>query len=91
MCIRDSLYRQGSSSVAKNDDEAFRWYEKAALIRRDPEALYQLGKYHRDGTPARAADVTKARECFEAAAAIGGRDAYAEALELIPASIVLLL
>ena len=22
------LYRQGSSSVAKNDDEAFRWYEK---------------------------------------------------------------
>jgi len=74
------LYRQGSSSVTKNDDEAFRWYEKAALIRRDPEALYQLGKYHRDGTPSRAADVTKARECFEAAAAIGGRDAYAEAL-----------
>ena len=26
------LYRQGSSSVTKNDDEAFRWYEKAALI-----------------------------------------------------------
>ena len=47
-------------------------YAQAALIRRDPEALYQLGKYHRDGTPARAADVTKARECFEAAAAIGG-------------------
>ena len=81
------LYRQGSSSVARNDDEAFRWYEKAALIRRDPEALYQLGKYHRDGTPARAADVTKARECFEAAAAIGGRDAYAEALAALEADL----
>ncbi len=81
------LYRQGSSSVARNDDEAFRWYEKAALIRRDPEALYQLGKYHRDGTPSRAADVTKARECFEAAAAIGGRDAYAEALAALEADL----
>ena len=76
-----SLYLTGRGGVARDDDEAFRWFSEAAQ-RGDTEALYQLGKCHRNGFGV-AADDHAALWCWTRAANDGHARARDQAKRLI--------
>ena len=75
-----ALYSLGSDVVSQSDKDAALWYEKAADLK-NPAAMYDLAGLYETGQGV-ARDVNKARELYQASAALGNIEARRRLSEL---------
>ncbi len=75
-----ALYSLGSDSVPQSDEEAARWYQKAADLK-NPAAMYDLAGLYETGQGV-VRDVNRARQLYQASAALGNALAQRRLAEL---------
>jgi len=77
-----ALYSLGGDGVPPSDEDAARWYQKAADLK-NPAAMYDLAGLYETGQGV-ARDVNKARQLYQASAALGNLEAQRRLKELGP-------
>lgn len=75
-----ALYALGGDAVAQSDEEAARWYQKAADLK-NPAGMYDLAALYETGQGV-PRDANKARQLYQASAALGNTYAQRRLAEL---------
>jgi serine/threonine protein kinase len=75
-----AMYSLGGDTVPQSDEEAARWYQRAADLK-NPAAMYDLAGLYETGQGV-ARDVNKARQLYQASAALGNLEAQRRLTEL---------